>query len=221
VKISQLFTEADLEAIRRATSTAERSTSGEIVPYVVERIDDHAEARWRAATIGALAAALAAGAVHALVGYWSGHGVAWITLPVLAVAGLGYLIGAADLARPDAGLDNPALARQSSIRTLAAGSGQRFSAIIRGPASLGGLLERAGYPSVPSPAVPKPGTDPYFEGGYITRRHGSADGGPVSAIQLETPFPGLRDTAAARERFAGALADALLAYVSTHLRIRL
>ena len=93
MKISQLFTEADLEAIRRATSTAERSTSGEIVPYVVERIDDHAEARWRAATIGALVAALAAGAVHALVGYWSGHGVAWITLPVLVGAGLGYLTG--------------------------------------------------------------------------------------------------------------------------------
>jgi putative membrane protein len=63
------------------------------VPYVVERIDDHAEARWRAATIGALVAALAAGAVHALVGYWSGHGVAWITLPVLVGAGLGYLTG--------------------------------------------------------------------------------------------------------------------------------
>lgn len=93
MKISQLFTEADLEAIRRATSTAERSTSGEIVPYVVERIDDHAEARWRAATIGALVAALAAGVVHALVGYWSGHGVAWITLPVLVGAGLGYLTG--------------------------------------------------------------------------------------------------------------------------------
>jgi putative membrane protein len=93
MRISKLFSEADLEAIRRATAAAERSTSGEIVPYVVERIDDHAEARWRAATIGALVAALAAGAVHAVLGYWSGHGVAWITLPVLAGAGLGYLIG--------------------------------------------------------------------------------------------------------------------------------
>jgi putative membrane protein len=93
MRISNLFSEADLEAIRRAAAAAERSTSGEIVPYVVERIDDHAEARWRAATIGALVAALAAGAAHALIGYWSGHGVAWITLPVLAGAGLGYLIG--------------------------------------------------------------------------------------------------------------------------------
>jgi putative membrane protein len=93
MRISDLFSDGDLEAIRGATAAAERSTSGEIVPYVVERIDDHAEARWRAATIGALVAALAAGAAHAVVGYWSGHGVAWITLPVLVGAGLGYLIG--------------------------------------------------------------------------------------------------------------------------------
>jgi putative membrane protein len=93
MRISDLFSDADLEAIRRATTSAEHSTSGEIVPYVVERIDDHAEARWRASTIGALVAALAAGVAHAVVGYWSGHGVAWITLPVLVGAGLGYLIG--------------------------------------------------------------------------------------------------------------------------------
>lgn len=113
--ISKLFTDVDLEAIRRATSAAERSTSGEIVPYVVERIDDHAEARWRAATIGALVAALAAGAVHALVGYWSGHGVAWITLPVVVGAGLGYMIGGiGPLARrlmPADALDTMALRR--------------------------------------------------------------------------------------------------------------
>lgn len=113
--ISKLFTDVDLEAIRQATSAAERSTSGEIVPYVVERIDDHAEARWRAATIGALVAALAAGAVHALVGYWSGHGVAWITLPVVVGAGLGYMIGGiGPLARrlmPADALDTMALRR--------------------------------------------------------------------------------------------------------------
>jgi putative membrane protein len=95
MRISALFSEADLESIRKAAAAAERSTSGEIVPYVVERIDDHAEARWRAATIGALVAALAAGAAHALVGYWSGYGVAWITLPVLIGAGLGFLVGGA------------------------------------------------------------------------------------------------------------------------------
>jgi putative membrane protein len=93
MRIHDLFSEAELEAIQRATTAAERRTSGEIVPYLVERLDDHAEARWRGATIGALVSALIAGTVHALVGYWSGFGVAWITLPVLVGAGLGYLIG--------------------------------------------------------------------------------------------------------------------------------
>jgi len=113
--ISELFSEADLEAIKRATAEAERATSGEIVPYLVERIDDHAEARWRTATIGALVAALTAGAVHAFVGFWSGYGVAWITLPVLAGAGLGYLIGGAGPVTrwlmPDDALDVMALRR--------------------------------------------------------------------------------------------------------------
>ena len=131
---------------------------------------------------------------------------------------IGYLLGADDLNRPDLELDDPALARGSSIRTLAAESGVRFSALVRGPASLGGLLERAGYASVPSPETPEPGTDPFFGGGYTARRHGSADGGPVSAVQLETPYPGLRDTPAARSRFASALADALVTYARTHLR---
>jgi hypothetical protein len=90
--------------------------------------------------------------------------------------------------------------------------------VLRGRASLGGLLERAGYPSVPAPGVPSPGLDPYFEGGYITRRHGSIDGGLASAIQIETPHLGVRDTPAARERFAASLAEALVTYVSTHLR---
>jgi putative membrane protein len=115
MRISDLFSQADLEAIKRATADAERATSGEIVPYLVERIDDHAEARWRAATIGALVAALAAGTIHAVVGYWSGFGVAWITLPVLAGAGLGYLIGGvAPVARwlmPADALDTMALRR--------------------------------------------------------------------------------------------------------------
>lgn len=93
MRIRELLSEADLAAIERATAAAEQGTSGEIVPYLVERIDDHAEARWRAATIGGLLAALVAGAVHALTGSWSGPGVAWITLPVLAGSGLGYLLG--------------------------------------------------------------------------------------------------------------------------------
>jgi putative membrane protein len=88
----QPFTDADLEAIRRATAAAEERTSGEIVPYIVERIHTDDEARWRGAALGALVAALLAGAVHGLGGFWGGAGVVWITLPALAGAGAGYWI---------------------------------------------------------------------------------------------------------------------------------
>jgi len=93
MKIKQLFTAADLEAIQRATSAAETTTSGEIVPYIVAGIDDHDGARWRAATLGALAAALLAGAAHWVGDFWGGFGVLWITMPAVAGAAVGYLAG--------------------------------------------------------------------------------------------------------------------------------
>ena len=34
---------------------------------------------------------------------------------------------------------------------------------------------------------PKPGTDKYYRGGWITQIHGSRDGGTIDAIQLEFP----------------------------------
>ena len=53
MKTRDIFTEADLEAIRRATAEAEGRPSGEIVTYVVGRVDDHDEGRWKGATLGA------------------------------------------------------------------------------------------------------------------------------------------------------------------------
>lgn len=144
-----------------------------------------------------------------------GHGHA------IARIELGYLLTAAVLDRTDAELDAGAYGTQSSIRTLAAESGTPFSAVLRGPDSLGGLLQRAGYAAVPSDAIPTPGADDYFNGGYITSRHGSAGGSPVSAVQAELPMPGIRDSAQARDRFAAAFADVLVAYVRRHLKLPL
>jgi putative membrane protein len=96
VKVSDLFSDAELAAIQAATDDAERRTAGEIVSYIVERIDDYAEGRWLAATLGSLSLALVAGAIHAFGGYWGGWGVLWITLPALVGAGLGYLVGGLD-----------------------------------------------------------------------------------------------------------------------------
>lgn len=92
MSIRALFSEADLGKIEEATVRAESSNAGEIVPYLVERVDDHDEARWRGATFGALLMALAAGALHQYGGYWGGAGVFWITLPAIFGASLGYLL---------------------------------------------------------------------------------------------------------------------------------
>jgi putative membrane protein len=93
MKVHRFFSDDDLESIRKATADAESRTGGEIVPFIVERVVEKDEARWRAAAVGALAAAAAAGLADLFGGYWGGSGVFWITLPVVAGAGLGYLLG--------------------------------------------------------------------------------------------------------------------------------
>ena len=96
MSIGRLFSEADLQAIREATAAAESRTSGEIVPYIVDRVLDHEAARWRGATLGALGGALVAGLVHAVGGFWGVSAVWWISLPALAGAGCGYLLAGLD-----------------------------------------------------------------------------------------------------------------------------
>jgi hypothetical protein len=126
---------------------------------------------------------------------------------------LGYLLNAQELARSDAELDQGSWAADSSIRALVDRSGVAFSALLRGPESLGSLLEDRGYSTTPSDVQPDPGDNPFFSGGYNTARHGSRDGGSISGIQIEAQFDGVRDTPASREAFAAALATALEAYL--------
>jgi len=132
---------------------------------------------------------------------------------------LGYLLRASELELSDAQLEHPDYVNKSSIRRLALEADSGFAALLRGPTSLGGLLEQRGYPSVPSPVYPDPGGQPYYTGGYNTARHGSRDGGPISGVQIEANWTGVRDSEDNREAFAAALAEALEAYLATHFRI--
>ena len=129
---------------------------------------------------------------------------------------LGYLLGSATLARSDAELNATVYSIQSSLRTLAETTPLSFSELLRGVVSLGGLMEERGFPAVPSPLQPDPGGEPYFTGGYNTYRHGSVDGAPISGVQIECNYPGLRDTSGNREAFAQALASALPEYFLGH-----
>ncbi len=134
---------------------------------------------------------------------------------------LGYLLSSSDLAQPDSVLESSEYITKSSIRTLALEGDSSFAALVRGPSSLGGLLAQRGFRAVPSPGDPHAGGAEYFSGGYDTRRHGSREGGPVSGVQLEMNWDGVRDTEAAREAFAQAVVSALEVYFDVHFAMPL
>lgn len=144
---------------------------------------------------------------------------------------LGYLLTASQLDRPDATLDDVgAYQDTASIRTISEWSPLSFSALLRGPASLGTLYANNGFPAVPSAPDPSPGSDPYFTGGDNTRRHtcgaeatlyGGTTGGMICGVQVEANFSGVRDNAVNRDRFADATATVLREYLATHWGIDL
>ncbi len=134
-----------------------------------------------------------------------------------ALVEIGQLLTAAKLNLSDAELDAGGfISRQSSLRDLDQRSPHSFSDLVRGPKSLGGLLEARGIPSTPGPAHPSPGNHAYYNGAYDVEVHGSRAGGTVSAVQIEAPFKTVRDTPENRRRFAVALSDALGEYFSVH-----
>lgn len=139
---------------------------------------------------------------------------------------LGYLLTRAELNQDDAALaaDGEA-ARRSSIYTIVEQSPLDHAALLRGEESLGALYEAHGFPAVPGLSDPKPGDDPFFTGGYNTRRHGcgsAADGlggrtgGPICGVQLEANRIGVRDTESSRASFAAATAAVLETFLSEH-----
>ncbi len=132
---------------------------------------------------------------------------------------LGYLHAPELLQSPDAALDAPGVAASGSLRRIAEKSKLPYSALVRGPRSLGALLEARGFPCVPSPERPEP-VLPYFQGGYSVRRHVAADQ-PVAGLQIECTLAGVRDTAENRAKFAAALVSALEEYLPEHFALRL
>ena len=131
---------------------------------------------------------------------------------------LGYLIKGDQLKASDEELNaDAALIATTSIRELDKRSPQSFAELLRGPQSLGSLLAERGIRSLPCSTKPHPGLmAAYFSGAYDITAHGSRDGGTVSAIQVECPSFGVRDTPANQRRFAKALAESLGVYFEVH-----
>lgn len=133
---------------------------------------------------------------------------------------IGYLLKPADLRLPDASLDADDAAARSSIRALSRRTPARFSELLRGETSLGGLLGARGVAAVPSPTEVVAPDEPYFNGAYDIAAHGSRDGGRLDGVQLEVPGP-QRDTPEHRAATARALAESLEVYFERHFRTTL
>lgn len=89
------FSEQDHQKVKEAVASAEQRTSGEIVPFVVDRSDSYEVAFWRAAVVlglGALAVALV------FVRFYEGWGFGWLhtnwglTLVTVASATIGVVL---------------------------------------------------------------------------------------------------------------------------------
>jgi len=90
--ISRLFSAADLEGVSAAVHDAEKRTSGEIVPYVVEQCDDYEFAEWRGGALLALLTAIVLLFLHSFTAIWLPIDPAGMLLAVLMAFGAGMLL---------------------------------------------------------------------------------------------------------------------------------
>jgi len=134
---------------------------------------------------------------------------------------LGYLLTSSQLNIDSTRMQHLGYANFSSIRTLAHESTDDFEQLLRGSDSLGSLLTNRGYDSVPSTQFPDPDGGPYYRGGYNTVRHGSISGGPISGIQIEHNWAGVRDNPANRTNYTRALAESTDQFFISHFRMNL
>ena len=145
---------------------------------------------------------------------------------------IGYGLSAEALRMDDAYLDQ--LADSSTIYAIAkANPGKKFSSLIRGDESFGGLLEAEKVHAVPGNDLKAPekndelfgegksGYRPYFNGGFLVRKYGSAAKGKttvgfndnVSALQIETPGITVRNNDAVIAIAAPRFERAILKYL--------
>jgi putative membrane protein len=90
-RIAEYFSDADRAAIAAAVSEAEQASGGEIVVFVCPACDDYTHAAWKGAAIGAIGAAGLAALAHWAGGFW-GFDPAWMGLPALVGAAIGFLV---------------------------------------------------------------------------------------------------------------------------------
>ncbi len=90
-RIAEFFSDADRAAIATEVRAAEGQSGGEIVVFVCPACDDYSHAAWKGSAFGAVGAAGVAALAHWWLGAW-GLDPAWLGLPALAGAALGFLL---------------------------------------------------------------------------------------------------------------------------------
>ncbi|MGA9117768.1 MAG: TPM domain-containing protein [Bacteroidota bacterium] len=85
-KVSSFFSEEDLQRIKAAVQEAELKTSGEIVPYVVDRSGEYEEAQWKGAAMTS-ALILALFVLYHASSFW------WIPLTYAQMASVVLVMG--------------------------------------------------------------------------------------------------------------------------------
>ncbi|WP_320035841.1 hypothetical protein [Halarcobacter sp.] len=109
----------------------------------------------------------------------------------------------------------------SSIKTLSNFSSKSFIKQIKGKNSLGTLMSKKGYKSVPSKKIPYAKDDNYFEGAFNTFKYGSLDEGVINGIQVEFPYKNCRDSKKNRKKCAKAFVKTIIKFSKIHLGINL
>ena len=131
---------------------------------------------------------------------------------------LGYLLSGSELDLSDAVLNANSFKNESSIRALVDSSSSSFIEVLRGANSFGAILDSIGFKSVPSVNDPGPNGMRYFSGGYNTVRHGSKNGGMISAIQVEAPKPGIRENQTTWSKCSSAFVSTISIDYTKHLK---
>jgi hypothetical protein len=127
---------------------------------------------------------------------------------------LGYAVETEELNLEDDELEGLHLASRSSLASLHESIQGSFVELLRGSGSIGDLYEQAGIPAVPSPQDPRPGSAPFWSGGYTVRHHTKR--ASVAGVQIESHFRGVRDTEEARAHFAEVTSDVLESFLRRH-----
>ncbi len=90
-RIAEFFSDADRAAIAAEVKAAEQASGGELVVFVCPACDDYSHAAWKGSALGAVGAAGMAALLHWWGGFW-GLDPAWLGLPALAGAALGFFL---------------------------------------------------------------------------------------------------------------------------------